>query len=202
MKFDFWGVRWHISFWSLVLVTYGIISATSGQYVFLLCILSAVFHEFGHIYFIMKFKGKPSEIVIHPFETQIKCNLNNVSSRQDIIITLAGVSVNLLIAGVSFIVYLLFQFALFQNLSLCNFALVLINLLPVESTDGGQLLNAVLLQFLSERRADVVCSVVSCVFLIPFVLAGVYVLFVSKYNFSVLFIGIYFLIFYINKELR
>ncbi len=202
MRCKLFGISLFISFWLILAITYGIISSGKGQPLILICIVSALLHELGHIGFIIRYKEKPSEIIINPFETKIVCNLADVSNRQDIIITVSGVFVNLIICIISISLYFLLQIHLFFDFSVCNLSLLILNLLPVESTDGGQLLNIFLHRWFTERTVNIICAIISCSFIFPLIIAGVYVLFVSQYNYSLLIVGIYFLIFIINKELR
>lgn len=202
MKFRCFGISFNISLWFLFAVTYGIISTGSGQSLIIVCIVSAVLHELGHIIFIIKYKSRPSQIIVNPFETKINCSLTDVTVRQDIAITVAGVAVNLIICVTSYLLYYFLNVNFFYDLSICNLSLLIVNLLPVESSDGGQLLNIFLHKYFSEQTVSFICTIVSCVIIFPLIITGVYVLFQSQHNYSLLIVGIYFLIFIINKELR
>ena len=202
MRFNFFGIRLCVSFWALLFVSYGIIFSGTGKHFILICLISSFFHEIGHLFFIFKFSDSLSEIQIHPFEVRINCSLDKVTFKQDVLITSSGILVNLLLASVFCLLYYTFQNELCLEISLCNLAIGAFNFLPIDSTDGGQLLSMILSLFLDYRIRSLLITFVSCFIIIVLIFSGVYVLFISRYNFSLLFIGIYFLIIFINKELR
>ena len=66
------------------------------------------------------------------------------------------------------------------------------NLLPIETTDGGQILKIILSKKISVTTADTIMTVLSFIFIIPISIAGFYVLINSQYNYTMLFAVLYF----------
>lgn len=202
MRFKLFGINFFVSYWAILFLSYGVITSGKGQPLILVCLISSLLHEIGHLFFIFKYSRCPSAIRVYPYEIKMECTIKNISVKQDVMITSAGIIVNFLLSIVLYVLYIVFGFSIFLQIALCNLSIGLFNLLPIASTDGGQLLNILLSQFLGGRALALISGLVTCVVLFFISLLGVYVLFISRYNFSLLFIGIYFLIIFINKELR
>ena len=116
-----------------------------------MCSFAVVIHESGHLLMMLIFGSKPKKISISLFEIAI-----NDESRQqrgdlqNFLIVFFGPFANFICFIIIFLIYLcsgtdLLKFA-YVNLSLC-----LLNLLPVMSFDGGQLLAADL-QVIQRKR--------------------------------------------------
>lgn len=112
---------------------------------------------------------------------------------KDILITLAGPVFNIL----SFSVFLNFNF----KLSYTNLFVGLFNLLPAASLDGGQLIYLFLRKRFSAEISTKITDIITIITAFPVCLSGIMILFSSKYNFSLLFIGLYlFLSVFIREE--
>ncbi len=73
----------------------------------------------------------------------------------------------------------------------CNAALAAVNLMPVSGLDGGRMLAAILLPKLGPPRAERILSIISAAFSGVVAGAGLWLLWVTKYNFSLAMIGVY-----------
>lgn len=202
MSFSLWNTRVTISFWALFSICYGVVLSGSGQSVLLIGLISAFFHELGHILLILKYSKIPSSIHINPFEVKINCDLSAVTPLQDLIITIAGPLVNFLLCVASWILLNVYKIKFFEECLIVNLSLLFLNCLPVATTDGGQMLCLILTRFFSEKTISVVLRVLTILVILPIGILGFYVLINSRYNFSLLSIGIYLLLIFINKELR
>ena len=146
------------------------------------CFLAALLHELGHLS-VMRLCGvRVRGIRLRLFDVLIEAQ-DASSFSQDIFITLGGPAVNLVCAAA------LCPFSL--TLGLPHLALGLFNLLPVMSLDGGHLLYICLTRRFSPRVCDTVLRVTTFVCTLPLMTAGLYVLFQSGYNYSLLFISLY-----------
>ena len=76
----------------------------------------------------------------------------------------------------------------------CNLFIGLINLVPLDSFDGGQLLSLLLSRFMTARKVSIITGIITIIVIFPLMILGVYILFVSKYNFSVLYIALYLIV--------
>lgn len=202
MRFEFLNIKFYLSFWAVALLTFSVVSSVDGQDILLLCLISASLHEAGHLILICKSKGKPRGINIYPSEIQIISNSVNLSLKEDILITLAGVFTNFILSAVFYFIFLLYNLRLFYDFSVCNLIMGIFNILPIESLDGGQLLRMLISTRLPPKTVDTIFNILSAIFIIPIAVLGILVLFVSKNNFSLIFIIIYFLVNLVNKEIR
>jgi stage IV sporulation protein FB len=157
------------------------------------CSLFAAFiHEGGHI-LALAIKGMmPPNINIRAFNIDIiDDNRIKREYRDDIFVLLFGAIMNLLFFVVFFTFYLNFDIKIFYYLYTSNLIIGVFNLLPISALDGGQILYAVLLNKTSVKVSKLIVNICSFIFLIPIMIAGLLVLFESKYNFSLLAIGLY-----------
>ena len=180
MRFKFAGVEFSAHFLVVALMSFAVITDTSEMVC--ICILSAVLHECGHLCAMFFFGIKPKRITLRAFDIAIDAKTDK-SILADIIITLCGPLSNLLFA----LVFVCFSKRLFYS----NIVIGLFNLIPVKTFDGGHALHLFLMQFLSEKYADIVIGFITFVLLIPLFIIGILVLFESRYNYSLLFISLY-----------
>ncbi len=202
MKFNVFGIKVRISFLMIMLVTLSVVTAGVGQTLVFLCIICAFLHELGHLIFIYFFNGKPDKIVINLFEVKIHSDMPLTSKWKDVIIAFSGIASNLLFSAFAGIIYYFYQNQFLLDFLLCNLCVASINLLPVQSFDGGQLLYLFLSAIMGDKSAYSVVFVLTIILIFPLFFAGVFVLFTSQHNYSVLFIFLYLLSIFITKELR
>lgn len=200
IRFKFLNTRVFVSFWTIAIETYAISASITGQSIVLICLLCTLVHELGHLFMISLLVGKPQKIVLNPFEIQICSDLSKVSRVQDTLIISFGIVFNLLLSFITYILYILTLYDIFLLTCSVSLAIGVLNALPVESFDGGQLIKLILSGFLSEKLTNIILCVTSLIVMIPIIFIGVFVLFVSKYNFSLLFIAIYILSIYFKRN--
>ena len=133
----------------------------------------------------------PREVRLNPFGIDIvEQDDSGRSYGKDSLIALAGPAINLL----AWLIGWGIQQGLGADIGewmLANLAIGLMNLMPVESLDGGQALYAALcIQWSEETSAKIVVAV-SFVTLIPLATTGFFLLLQSHYNFSLLLISVY-----------
>ena len=165
-------------------------------------LLAAVLHELGHLSVMALLGVIPQEVRLNPFGIDIvEAQGSARSYGKDALIALAGPVVNLLawLAGWGLGVWCGVDT---REWMLANLAIGLMNLLPVESLDGGQALYAALcLRWRAERAASVVLGI-SFLTLLPLGTAGFFLLLQSRYNFSLLLISLYLIFLLIWKRGR
>lgn len=199
MKIKLFGVRISFDFLSVFLIAFGVITSIQGQRAILFSLISAVIHEIGHVVLITFLNKKPRSIDIRLYEVRINCDINCCGFKYDILITLAGVLFNFLFYIILYVLYLLLGHNCILELCLCNICVGLINIVPIESFDGGQLLSILLSRFLSEKTVNKIILIISTIFIFPLSLMGIYFLFASQFNFSLLFITIYMFFMLLSK---
>lgn len=150
-------------------------------------ILSATMHECGHLAAMLLIPGQsPSEVCLTPFGIRIKNAPLAEFMGGSMIVLAAGSAVNMALAAVFF--------KLAPNLSALNFVMGAMNLLPVEMLDGGGIARLILCRIFNENTAEKILIVISLLVLTVMSLAGVYILFRTRYNFTFLGMSLWMLL--------
>lgn len=199
MKIKLFNCKIYISFPLIAILA--LLTVIDKSYISVLGFLATVLHEIGHI-LAMKIKGcKVKEIQLNLFSFNIVDQSRNEKNFfEDIFVLLSGSFFNFLIVLVFFIIFIFFKKIYFFYFCLENLLIGLINLLPIMSLDGGQILYIFLILKLNEKLAYYVLNVVSVILLLPISIFGFFVLINSKYNFSLLGICIYLIILILLKK--
>ena len=146
------------------------------------CFAAALLHELGHVWMMRLFSVRVRGLKLRLFDILIEAD-EPASLRADICITLGGVMMNFLCA----VVFCPFSL----KLGLPHLMLGVFNLLPVMSLDGGRLLSLLLSRRFSPRVSETVLRITTFLFLLPLMTAGIFLLFQSGYNYSLLAISLY-----------
>lgn len=146
------------------------------------CFAAALLHELGHVWMMRLFSVRVRGLKLRLFDILIEADEPD-SLRADICITLGGVMMNFLCA----VVFCPFSL----KLGLPHLMLGVFNLLPVMSLDGGRLLSLLLSRRFSPRVSETVLRITTFLFLLPLMTAGIFLLFQSGYNYSLLAISLY-----------
>ncbi len=149
-------------------------------------IIFALIHELGHLIAICFLGGKIQSVNFGIANIDIvkSCDI----SKNEILVLLSGSITNFLFvclfAGLyNFFGNICLLYFMYQNLAIGIF-----NLLPIESLDGGRILSIFLSSSFEMNKASRISKIISYAFLVPIVLLGIYVVFESKYNFSLLIV--------------
>lgn len=202
LRINIFSVRLSVSFWALLPVSFAVVSSVGGQQLVLICLLCTIVHEAGHLVMICRYRGRPDSISVYPFEIRINSDLTCVTAKEELFIVSFGIIFNLLLSAVAGLLYLAFPDYLLLEIAFSSLCIGLLNLIPAESFDGGQLFRMILLRFFSQKVSDLILNVISMIMILPLTVVGVAVMFLSQYNFSVLFIALFLISIYISKELR
>ena len=116
---------------------------------------------------------------------------NSRSYSEDISVILAGPAVNLTMGIICGMIYCIYPFDFLYYTFVISLMLFAFNMLPVESTDGGRLAEIILKGFFCESTVKTVMLVSSLIIMLPFGIIGSYILLHSRYNYSMLFSGLY-----------
>ena len=157
---------------------------------FLLLIISAVIHELSHVVAMLLVKIPIREINVSAFDFEIKKNIEDTN--KTFFVLIAGPICNLLI----FLLFFMFRSTIFFNdtfkiFFINNLFLFLLNILPIYSLDGGQILYYFLTKKLDIVKSNKILDVLSFTFSLVLIALGVYILIKSRYNYSLLFLGLY-----------
>ncbi len=167
-----------------------------------LCLFCSVFHELGHLFLICRFCGKPRGISVNLGDIAIESDTTCLSKSGELLIDIAGPISNFLLSLLTILLYFFTNAPILLNLCLCSLFIGLFNLLPLKSLDGGNILYNILTNKFTLKTADTILNIISVIFIIPFLVGGFLILFISKYNYSLLLIAIYLILLISNKEMR
>ena len=155
-----------------------------GEGRMILCIAAALLHELGHLAMMLFFGVTVRGVTLRLFDVRIDADSPR-GFRDDICITLGGVTVNFLLAA--------FFLSAGSFFGAANLALGCFNLLPVMSLDGGRLLYILLSRRFPPRVCDRALKISSFIILLPLMTVGICTLLRSGYNYSLLIISLYLL---------
>jgi len=143
---------------------------------FIFMMICALMHEAGHFIAMILLGVKPVEITVGFLNFNIKYNKSKTSYKNDLIISVGGVGVSLVLSLVGFFIG---NFDLFYT----NLVLFVINMLPIPSLDGENILRALRgCKGESEEKGYRKLYKKLCVASIIFILS-----FISSFNLSVVF---------------
>ena len=180
-----------IDYFTIAFICIIVILSNDSKYI--AAILCTICHEAGHIAVMRSCGCEKINVKVNLFNIAIADPKRGVRPyKQDIAIICAGPLVNLVMFVVFGIINIFWKSVFIRNIVFISLVLCCFNLLPIESTDGGQLLKIVLEEKFTPQTVRVIMTVLSVIFIIPLSCLSFYVLLQSRYNFTLLFTVIYF----------
>ena len=159
------------------------------------CFLAVCLHEFAHLALLWVFGAFPPQIVI----SALGCRA--VLKGEQTLSDLCHMAVSLAGPGANWLSFLA-AFCLGSGGSLfagASLALAITHSLPVEPLDGGLALRYLLRSRLGADKAEGVCRVLSALFLFPLAVLGFFVLLHTRYNYSLLALSLYLMLYLVLK---
>ena len=194
LEFSVKGCRLTIRFSFFSLLAFCCLFAGASSSAFLL--LAVLLHEGAHLFVMCLFRAPPESVDL----SALGCHMilrqqMPLSYRQNVLVSLAGPFANL----ISFAVMLLVsrQGHIFAQASL---TLGIFHCLPIEPLDGGLALRALLSSFLETEQAEKITFAVSLLLLFPLSLLGFFILLRTRYNFSLLLMSLYLMLYLVLKR--
>lgn len=179
-----------LSFPLVAIMTAVIIFDTTMSVV--ICFIAIIMHETGHLAALSFYGAFPKKIKLTLFDIAIVDSEKYTrNSRQELVVVLAGVTVNFVFAVVSYIVFRCTNMVFFGNMAVAHATLGVFNILPVDSLDGGQALFIILTKHFSIYKSMIILDIISFIVLVPVACTGFIVLLRSKYNFTLLLTALY-----------
>lgn len=179
--------QFHFSFFALLAFCCVVTGIEGGAFLF----MSVCLHESAHLAAMAIFHALPVKVVFSGFGCRmILSEKHRLSYRQNAVISLAGPLGNLALASVFFVLNPENQIAIQSNL-----ALGILHLLPIEPLDGGLAVHAFLRGKIAAGKADKICLVLSIALLLPLSILGFLILLQTRYNFSLLALSIYLMLY-------
>lgn len=145
----------------------GLVSAfVGGLPVFIICALTALLHECGHIFCARRMGFECKQIKLMPYGASALCDIEGISVADELRLAFAGPLVNLLICvGTTGLWWFIPDtYAFTDTVFYANAGMLFINLLPAYPLDGGRAAACLLRKFLKASVADlalrVLCAIV------------------------------------------
>lgn len=148
----------------------------------LICLMTALLHECGHIFYAAKSGYACSEVKIMPYGASAVYDIDGIRLKEELCLALAGPLVNACICVFLAGLWWFFpeSYAYTDTVMRANIAMLIVNLLPAYPLDGGRAIRCVLRKFLSERACLIVLKVIAALCAVGLVVA----FFLTGYNLS------------------
>ncbi len=155
------------------------------------CLGAVVVHETSHLAAMVLLGDKVSEASLSALGLRVISDKgSSLSDTGQAVVSLAGPASNWLCWGAA--IFLGFGNTSFANVSL---ALGLVHSLPVEPLDGGLALRYFLRRMAGEQEAERISRGVSVVLLFPLAVLGFLLLLHTKYNYTLLLLSMYLMLY-------
>ena len=146
-------------------------------------------HELAHTVAAILIGLKPSHITFFPFGVNLKLKSSIVYSLCDeIILYISGPLLNIILA---LICIPFFKYNFFHTLYRCNVVLFIFNMLPIMPMDGAVILKKVFTKIAGSRKACFFMKIISMFFVVVLILAEIWLLTHSGFDFAVFFMIIF-----------
>lgn len=151
-------------------------------------------HELSHLLAAKLIGLRVSYIAFHPFGVNLKLKNKIIFKLSDeILLYLAGPLCNILLSCVSLFLYARFKNPYLQFFYAANITLFIMNMLPVVPLDGGIILKKLLMYRTGYKTAGNIMTAVSAVLVASMLIFGAYILYVTRFNYSLLFLAAFLL---------
>ena len=168
---------------------------------YIIAIICTALHEMGHIAVMLRYGCEKVDIRVNLFNIAIADKQRGMRPyRHDIAIICAGPLVNFLTFAIFKMLHNLCPVDFLYNVAMISLALGIFNMLPMESTDGGQLVYILLCRRFSPRVSQIVMTSITLILLIPIAFAGFIILLSSEYNYTLLFAAMYIIALVVMKK--
>ena len=190
MKFKISEIDCEITF--LFVAVLAFVSVADATTNILLTLLASLIHECGHLVAMIIMGNKPQKVVFELGGINIvKQSKTFLSLNKEIIIALSGPLVNFIALVLSCSIFAFFNNEKILTFTSVNLILMVFNLLPIKSLDGGR----ALFYYLSKKHSISTCRKVLISLSIFFIsltfIWGIYILIYTRYNFSLIIIAIF-----------
>lgn len=151
----------------------------------------AMLHETGHLIALKAVGAQVCRIEVMMFGAQIKTGGHMCCYGADALVYAAGAAANFIGAVCAYVTYLYFPLTEVMFLIFSNLFYAFFNMTPIRGLDGGGFLESLLLMRFEPGKVWKIIEIVSLVFILLLFFASLWVITVSKSNFSLLFVVIY-----------
>ena len=157
---------------------------------FLVTIVVSTLHEIGHIIATLICKRNISYVKINAFSVDIIQKDSFLPYSQELFILICGPILNIISYVIFQSVYSIIRIEILESFAVQNLLIGIMNLLPISSLDGGQILSIILKKFFDDEKSYRISCVISVIFIVPLISLGFY-LFLKSFNVSIFILMIY-----------
>lgn len=168
--------------------------------ILLLLAISMAIHELGHYIAIKAFGGSITSLRFEFVGLEMQCDNTNVPYWGEMIIAVSGPMFSFLLAYGAALFGKLHASQDAYYLAGVSFILGLFNSMPVKQLDGGRTLYMLLAWLFGINIAEIVVCAVSCMTIFLLLLAGMMLLIVTRWNFTLLVFAVWLLRSYCKNE--
>lgn len=130
----------------------------------LLCLVSSMLHETGHLAFMYIFHQRIESVTFGAFGVRIDRQFSTaLSYKKEAVIAVGGICVNLLVAFMGAVYYYLTDSIFSLKFAAVNIVIAIFNSIPIETLDMGRVLRYTLLCFYDETKCRKILYVISVV---------------------------------------
>ena len=192
MRFRFFGTEIYISFLFSAVIAFMIATDRTGLVIPTL--FSVLLHEVGHLIFMWIFECEPKSIKLVPASISITRGMS-AKKYGDLIISLAGPMVNLIMFCSLYVNFLITKSAFSLDCALINLAFFTFNMLPVSGLDGGTILKIILSKkFKDPLKAERIVRIITLAVGLLVGIIGITLIINGELNISVFIVAIYIII--------
>ncbi len=200
IEFKLLNIKIYVNFYFIAFLS--MIAVLGNSLSLSMSILASLMHELGHIIMMIILDRRSiCRIKIDFFNIDIvDRSRRTLSMQKNILVLISGSLVNFLIAILFDSLYLIFKAYFLIIFSYINICIGVLNLLPISILDGGQILLLILNKNISIKNSVLISQIISILFLVPISFLGFIILLDSKYNFSLLILSCYLIMYMVFRE--
>ncbi len=158
--------------------------------------LAVAFHEFAHLAVLFLLQVPPKTVQLSALGCRVILNSERrLAYWKSAVVSLAGPFANLISWGI-----MAFVSNGSHTFATASLALGFFHCLPIEPLDGGLALRALLCGAMDQRRAGKISFFLSLSLLFPLSILGFLVLLRTRYNFSLLLMSLYLMLYLVLKR--
>lgn len=195
MTFSLFGVKFDISVPFTVVIAFLLINDRTG--LMSASLFAVIFHETGHLAVMKILKCEPKSVKLSAAGILI-CGSGYCTADENILIAISGPFANFIFTALFYVVWLVLDLKLFLYFAVVQFAVGVLNLMPVKGLDGGTVLFCILSRF--KINARFVCSFISIVFACIILVFGTFLAVRNVGNPTLLLLGMYLTVLNVMKR--
>lgn len=195
LEFKFLDTTIQIKFLFIAIITIFLLTDTTGLSI--ICLLSCVFHELGHLLSFRLVQIKPKLLCFDITGIKLEQPTTQLPFLTELIILLAGSFTNYTMAFIGYLISPIQN----QNLIIINIIIGTFNLLPLSGFDGGKIVFTLLSIFLTDKTAYKISTWLDSITKIILISLCLFSIYAYQFNLSYIIITILLIVsLFMNKN--